>query len=102
MSLGSPTVPTAPTATTSATNLIDPFALANLQQTYNVGAGVGNQLGSFPTYNTPTYSQTYSQIGTGAGGVPIYGINQTLSPQLQNNLAMYLNSQANAGTISNV
>ncbi len=96
MSLGGPDIPAAPGQPLGS--LIDPIQLSGVQQAYNIGAGVTNQAGSFPQVGTPLYQQSYSQIGTGPGGVPIYGITQGFTdPQAQANYNLYNQNQGVAG-----
>lgn len=96
MSLGSPSVPNTPSMPLGG--MLDPFSLAGQQQGYNTAAGVMSQAGSMMNMNTPGWNQTYQQIGTGPGGVPIYGINQAL-----NNPGLYdLYQQNQAGAAAHI
>lgn len=94
MSLGSPSIPTAPN--------VDPSSIAGQQANANIATGLMNQSGSMMPLVTPNYSQGYAQVGTGAGGVPIYGISQGFTePQAQANYKNYLVNQDLAGQMMN-
>src|ERR1700722_4940864 len=87
MSLSSPQVPAVP----------DPNVVANDQQTLNTDMLKEVQGASNVNQVTPTGSLTYTQTGTGPGGVPTYTATQTLSPEEQALLTSLQGNQATAG-----
>jgi hypothetical protein len=97
MSLSSPAPPTAQTPLTQP-NVFDPNAVANLQQNYNVSSAVEGQAGSNYNQSNPYGSTSYTQTGTGPGGVPIYSANVSLSPAQQQLLNTLQGTQQTAGT----
>lgn len=87
MSLSSPSVPSVP----------DPNVTAANQQKLNTQMLEQVQAASNVNQQTPTGSLTYSQTGTGPGGVPTYTATQTLSPQEQALLTTMQGTQTTAG-----
>lgn len=87
---------------------LDPFQVANAQQALNVNLldylnllgsqnAILNQAGSQYTTNTPQGSVSYTQSGTGPGGIPLYTVNQNLSTANQGLYNSFLNNQAYLG-----
>jgi hypothetical protein len=66
-------------------------------QDINTPAAVESQAGSNYNWSGPTSSLTYGQIGTGPGGVPIYGASTQYTPQQQALLQTLQGTQATAG-----
>jgi hypothetical protein len=73
MSLSAPTPPSPQ----------DPNSVATTQQGFNTTAGTASQAGSAINQQTPFGSLSYTQSGTGPGGVPLYTASTQLSPQQQ-------------------
>src|ERR1700723_2946414 len=91
--LGEPTPPSAQQIAGQCT------ALAGQQlQDINTPAAIESQAGSNYNQTGPTGSLTYGQIGTGPGGVPIYGTNTALSAPQQGLLNTLQGTQQTAGT----
>lgn len=63
----------------------------------NTPAAIENQAGSNYNWSGPTSSVSYGQIGTGPGGVPIYGVNTQYTPQQQALLQTLQGTQQTAG-----
>ncbi len=61
----------------------DSGKVAEQQQQYNKQAGIESQAGSMVNQYNPYGSLTYSQTGTGPGGVPIYSSKMELTPAQQ-------------------
>jgi hypothetical protein len=74
----------------------DPSQVANTQAQYNTAAGVESQAGSAVNQQNPYGSLTYSQSGTGPGGVPIYTATTQLSPAQQKLLDTLQSTQTTA------
>lgn len=87
MSLSSPSPPTP----------MDPNQVASQQASYNTTAGEQSQAGSAINQVNPYGSLTYSQSGTGPGGVPLYTATSQLSPQQQQLLTTLQGTQNIAG-----
>ena len=88
MSLSSPTPP-AP---------VPAGQVAQQQQTYNTQAGIESQAGSAVDQQNPYASLTYTQTGTGPGGVPLYTATTQLSPAQQQLLNTLQGTQQTAGS----
>ena len=86
MSLSSPTPPSP----------IPASSVADTQQGYNVAAGTESQAGSAVNQSNPYGSLTYTQSGTGPGGVPLYTATTQLSPQQQSLLNTLQGTQQTA------
>lgn len=84
----SPSVPAVPS----------PGGTANVQTGLNTTAAEQSQQGSGVNQVNPYGSLTYSQTGTGAGGVPLYTATTSLSPQQQGLLNTLTGTQQTAGT----
>lgn len=63
----------------------------------NIPAAVSGQAGSNYNESSPYGSLTYQQIGTGPGGVPLYGTNVSYTPTQQNLLNTLQGTQQIAG-----
>lgn len=85
MSMSPPSVPTVPDAST----------VAAAQYGYNTQSADRSQAGSSTNQYNPYGSLTYSQTGTGPGGVPMWSANMQLTPQEQ---AVFDASQRTRGT----
>ena len=92
MSLGQPSPPNPQQIAGQSLNL----AGQQLGQ-INLPAAEASQAGSNYQQAGPYGSLTYGQVGTGPGGVPIYGSNVQLSPQQQTLLNTLQGTQATAG-----
>lgn len=92
MSLGQPTPPNPQQIAGQSLDL----AGQQLGQ-INLPAAEAGQAGSNYQQFGPYGSLTYGQVGTGPGGVPIYGSNVNLSPQQQALLQTLQGTQATAG-----
>ena len=97
MSLSSPSVPT-PNAPLSQPSVFDPSTVAANQQGYNTSSALESQAGSNYNQNNYLGGTSYTQTGTGPGGVPIYSANVSLSPAQQGLLTALQGSQQTAGT----
>lgn len=75
----------------------DPGQVAEKQQQYNKQAGIESQAGSMVNQENPYGSLTYTQTGTGPGGVPLYTANIKLSPAQQQLLDTLQGNQKTAG-----
>lgn len=73
MSMSSPTPPTP----------MNPATVANQQQQYNIDSAAAGQAASAVNQTTPYGSLSYTQTGTGPGGIPLYTASSKLSPQQQ-------------------
>lgn len=91
MSLNKPNVPA----------VADYNTVANQQTAANTTAGTESQQGSLINQFNPYGSQTYTQTGTGANGIPIYSSNISLSPQQQQLFNTLQSTQQAAGTAGN-
>lgn len=91
--LGEPTPPSTQQIAGQST------ALAGQQlQDINTPAAIESQAGSNYNQTGPTGSLTYGQIGTGPGGVPIYGTTTALSGPQQGLLNTLQGTQQTAGS----
>jgi hypothetical protein len=95
-SLSSPAPPT-PAAPLAQPSVFDPTTVAQGQQGYNVGSALASQAGSNYNQNNYLGDTSYTQTGTGPGGVPIYSANVNLSPSQQQLLTTLQGSQQTAG-----
>jgi len=68
------------------------------QQSYNTQAGTASQAGSMVNQYNPLGSLTYSQTGTGPGGVPMWTSNLQLTPQQQEMFDILAGTKKSAGT----
>lgn len=71
--------------------------VAQTQQGYNTQSGITSQAASEPQQQNQYGSVTSSVIGTGPGGVPIWGTNTNLNPTQQGLLNTQTGTQALAG-----
>lgn len=88
MSLSSPKPPDVPAASD----------VANTQQDFNLKSAASSQAASNVNQVNPYGSLTYSQSGTGPGGIPLYTSKVELSPQQQSLLNTLQGNQQTAGT----
>ena len=86
MSLSSPSPPTP----------LPAGQVADTQQQYNTTAGTASQAGSAVNQVNPYGSLTYTQSGTGPGGVPLYTATTQLSPAQQQLLTTLQGTQQTA------
>lgn len=86
MSLSAPAPPTA----------ADADNVSQTQAAFNTAAGTASQAGSAVNQSNPYGSLSYSQTGTGPGGVPLYTASVNLSPQQQSLLNTLQGTQQTA------
>jgi hypothetical protein len=90
----------------------DPYSVAGSQYAYNTAAAAQTfayantaaieslEANAMNQY-TPLGSTTYQQTGTGANGIPIYSVTQSLSPEEQALYGYYTGGQAQLGNMAN-
>lgn len=76
-------------------------AINNTQNAFNQQAFQQQQAGNFVGQSTPYGTLSYSQTGTGPGGMPTYTATEQLSPAEQYLLNTQQGTQAQAGTQAN-